>query len=376
MSARDTGAAAHLAEIVPSLKAATDIDLVLVADEPAFSHLIARGLLPRKFTGGSIETHDAPGVEKLRSAAQHILDKQKPDALLVGLSGPGLGIDEALLAEAPALPSYAVQDYPGWVVEGFGVKPRTFFVTDRLAAEMTSSRLDGCRTVVTGSAKHAAYARLDPQALRATGRVRLRATGPQVVFYGQPAWFLHGYARAIAGFAGALAGCGDVALYYRPHPKESDAERTRMMAILSEKGLSPQFDPNESVEQSLSAADLVVTCFSSCGADQIHLQKRSSEPLGTVLYLFTESDLRRHHVAHAGSDVPPFATMDLAVLAAESGTLAADLRRALDPATSRAYWQRTRQMLPDPTSAPDVILATIREDLAKRATTKKLGDRA
>jgi hypothetical protein len=374
VSARDTGAAAHLAEIVPSLKAATDIDLVLVADEPAFSHLDVRGLSPRKFTGGSIETRDAPGAKILRSAARRMIDEIKPHALLVGLSGLGLGIDEALLAEATALPTYAVQDYPGWVVEGFGIKPRTFFVTDNFAAEMTLSQLNGCRTVVTGSAKHAAYARLDPLALRSTGRARLRATGPRVVFYGQPAWFLTGYPRAIASFAEALTHCGEIALYFRPHPKETHAERTRMMTILSNCGLNPRFDPNDPVEQSLCAADLIVTCFSSCGADQVYLQKYSPEPLGTVLYLFTEADLRRHHAAHAGSDVPPFAIVELVLLAGEPATLATDLRRALDPATSRACWQRVQQMPPDLTSAANVVLATIREDLAQGTVARQPQD--
>jgi len=361
VSARDTGAAAHIAEIVPSLRAATDIEVTLVADEPALSYLRERGLSPQAFTVTSVATPVGTHAGALRNAARQLLKELKPDALLVGLSGPGVGVDEALLAEASALPTYAVQDYPGWIVEGFGVKPHTFFVTDQLAAQMTRARLNGARVIVTGSAKHTAYARLNTLTLREAGRVKLGQRGLQIGFYGQPAWFLPGYERAVTDLASALSAIGEGDPFYRPHPKESAADRARMASIFSRAGLTLRIDPNETAEQSLCAADLVVTCFSSCGADHIHLQKQSGVPLGAVAYLFTEDDLRRHHSEHAGSDVPPFATEGLALLAVDPRALASDLRRALDPATSRAMWQRIRNDLPDPTPAPGIILATIRE---------------
>ncbi len=367
ISARDTGAAAHIAEIAPALRTAGSVEVVLVADEPALSLLKRCGLSPLPFTAHAIADKDSPGTDALRNAARQLIAAHRPDALLVGLSGPGIGLDEALVAEADGLPCYAVQDYPGWVVDGFGVKPDTYFVTDKLAADMTLKRLDGGKTVVIGSAKHAAYARLDPLALRQAGRARLGSNGPHIGFYGQPAWFLPGYVRAVTSFARAVADMRGADLFYRPHPKETADERARMAAILAAAGLKPRFDPNDAVEQSICAADLVVTCFSSCGADHIHLQKRSPEPLGTVLYLFTEPDIQAHHARHAGSDVPPFALLELAALTTAPDKLAADLRHALDPATSSAYWRQTRQVLPDPVAAPDVILATIRQDLKPAA---------
>lgn len=363
VSARDTGAAAHMAEIVPSLSTAADIDVTLVADDPALSYLRGRGLRPRAFAGASIATPTDAGARALRNAARQLLQEVKPQALLVGLSGPGIGLDEALLAEASAIPTYAVQDYPGWVVEGFDVKPQTFFVSDALSAMMTRLRLNGARLVVAGSAKHGAYARLNTLSLRTAGRAMLGGCGLHIGFYGQPAWFLPGYERAITGFASALVAIGGVKPFYRPHPKETAGERARVLSIFSHAGQTLQMDPNETVEQSLCAADLVVTCFSSCGADQIHLQKQSLSPLGAVFYLFTEDDLRRHHSAHAGSDVPLYATMELALLATDPKTLAANLRSALDPTTARAMWQRTRLVLPDSAAAPDVMLAAIREGL-------------
>lgn len=364
VSARDTGAAAHMAEIVPSLGAAAGIDVTLAADNPAFSYLRARGLGPRLFTGGSVATRNDSGAAGLRAAARQLLDDVKPDALLVGLSGPGIGIDEALLAEAPALPAYAVQDYPGWVVEGFGVKPRTFFVADAFAAEMTLSRQADAKVVIAGSAKHAAYARLDTQALRKAGRLELGEHTQHVGFYGQPAWFMPGYEQAVTDFAFALSAIDGIDPFYRPHPKETADDRDRMQSIFSHAGLTLRLDPNEDIEQSLCAVDVVVTCFSSCGADQIHLQRQSSAPLGTVLYLFTEDDLRRHHTAHAGSDVPLYATMKLALLADDRNMISQGVRSALDPASSQAMWHRTRDLLPDPMPAGGIILATIREGIS------------
>jgi hypothetical protein len=352
VSVRDTGAAAHLTEIIPALRDAPDMAVTLVAQEPALSLLRQRGCAPEAVHAEAIADCGDSNVSQLRQAARQLVEAIQPDALLVGLSGPGLGIDEALLAETPGVPSYALQDYPGWVVEGFGVKPGTYFVTDQRAAEMTERQLSGCHTVIVGSAKHAAYSRIDPLALRKASRIKSEANGPLVCFYGQPVWFLPGYTQALSSLACALAQIGISEINYRPHPKETANNREQTTLAFSAAGVALRNDPNETAEQSLCAADLVVTCFSSCGADQIYLQKRAPAPLGSVLYLFTEPDLRRHHAEHAGSDIPPFAN---------PAELPEYLRRGLDPATPRTLWSRIRQDLPDPSAAPNLIVAAIRK---------------
>src|SRR5205814_87240 len=111
-----------------------------------------------------------------------------PDAIMVGLSGPDKGQDEALVAQAGTLPTYAVQDFWGDVNPGFGVLPGTYFVLDEVAAQLTRRRVSTSRIVVTGSARHAAMARYDPASLRERFRspIRPAPTDSIAVFFGQP----------------------------------------------------------------------------------------------------------------------------------------------------------------------------------------------
>jgi hypothetical protein len=192
VSARDTGAARHFAEIVPYLRGMPDITVQLVADQPAWSVLDAAGLAPLQFSEPAIEDAGSAHADRLRRAARDLLAASRPDAVLVGLSGPRIGLDEALLAEAGTTPTYALQDYPGWIVEGFGARAATYFVLDDAAAALTHHRLGKARTVIAGSAKHATYNDIDIEALRRTARLPFDTALPVIGFYGQPAWFLRG----------------------------------------------------------------------------------------------------------------------------------------------------------------------------------------
>lgn len=367
VSARDTGAARHFAEIVPHLRSAPEISVQLVADQPAWAVLDSASLAPLRFREPAIEGPEFANAEALRSAARELLASARPDALLVGLSGPNVGLDEALLAEAGAIPTYALQDYPGWIVTGFGVPARTYFVLDEIAASLTTRRLNNARIVVTGSAKHATYRNLDVAALRQTARMHFDTTLPVIGFYGQPAWFLPGYARCIDTLAGAITLAAPACqVVYRPHPKEAAAEQDQVRRIFAAHGIELRQDPNETAEASLSAADLVITCFSSCGADHIHLQRQASLPIGTVLYLATEADIRQHHTIDTGVEYPPFATAGFALLSTSAATMADEIRRGIDPATARRLWPQIKSRLPSPVAAADVILSTIRADQANQ----------
>ncbi|WP_341894462.1 hypothetical protein [Ferrovibrio terrae] len=367
VSARDTGAARHLAEIVPYLCAAADTEITVVADQPAWLVLNEAGLAPLRFPEAAVDDDDMSQAGALRKAARDLLSLHRPDAILVGLSGPRIGLDEALLAEANNIATYALQDYPGWVVPGFGVTAQTYFVLDDFAAQLTRKRLDQAAIVVAGSAKHASYALLDIEAIRKKARQAFDPGRPIIGFYGQPAWFLDGYERSINALAAAIALRAPYGqIFYRPHPKETRAELTRMQDIFAAHQIALQRDPNHKAEVSLCAADVVVTCFSSCGADHIHLQKQARQPIGTVLYLLTEPAIRQHHAHDTGIDHPPFATAGFALLSTSPEALSDDLRHSLDPATADMLWKQIHSKLPSPSGAADVILATLHADYAER----------
>ena len=357
------GAAAHICEIAKEAAGRDRIETALLASPPGLQIFREAGLPVQRFRGEPVESASDPGANRVLAEARAWLEKIRPDAIVVGTSGPELGVDEALVACARTPHTYAFQDYSGWIVRGFGQPANTYFVLDRSAAKLTARRHPGA-VVVAGSAKHATYGRLDPDKLRESARKQLGGTGPVLGFYGQPAWFLSGYPRMLERLASAIAAVRpDATVFYRPHPKESAEQRRRGLRRFQEAGLGARHDPWAEVERSLCAVDVVATGFSSCGADQIYLQRRAKRPLGAVVYLMFEPDLRRHHHLDTNVEVPDAAGQGLALIA-ESGNEVEDcLRRALDPATRESLWRRARTRLPDPAGAADTVLRTVLADV-------------
>ena len=76
--------------------------------------------------------------KKILHKAENLLNSIDPDILLVGLSGPDVGIDEALIYKSQSIiPSFAYQDFWGDMNYGFGRYPGTVFVLDNFAYRIT-----------------------------------------------------------------------------------------------------------------------------------------------------------------------------------------------------------------------------------------------
>ena len=137
---------------MPILKAAKDVDALMVevaAQPPASAIFAGHGFDVRPLDLPPAASAESTAAQRLRSAAAALIQSVRPDAILTGLSGPDLGIDEALLAEAPNSRTYSVQDYQGWVVPGFGRPARTYIVTDRVSADIALAR-GVSRVIVSG----------------------------------------------------------------------------------------------------------------------------------------------------------------------------------------------------------------------------------
>ena len=90
------------------------------------------------------------GLKKILASANSILLKVKPDVLFVGLSGPDLGIDEALIYKSQNIPNFAFQDFWGDMNNGFGKFPKTIFVMDKFAKKITSLKYDKAEVIIAG----------------------------------------------------------------------------------------------------------------------------------------------------------------------------------------------------------------------------------
>src|SRR5205085_9441360 len=92
----------------------------------------------------------------------------------------------------------------------------------------------------------------------------------------------------------------------------------------------------------LCAADLVVVCYSSCGIDQVHLQRQSNCPLNASLFLMFDENIRSNYVVECGVEAPAEigqglaggVTRDLA----SPRVLVDALAAALAPAAKQSMW--------------------------------------
>ena len=299
----------------------------------------------------------------MREEAREYLREIQPDAVITGQSAPDLGVDEALLAESTTPWTFTVQDVDGLVIPGFGALAPYFFVSKPSAAALTRKRAD-VQTVVVGSLRHASYGELNPRQLREEGRRLVPGGGDLVGFYGQPAWHLPGYRRTLERFAESLSTLpSPFTLLYRPHPKESDDDRARTHSILSDCGVPVLADPSPSVEMSLCAVDLVVVCYSSCGIDQVHLQRRSDRPLNVSMFLMFDENIRSNYLIECGVEAPPEIaqglTRGLVQNLSSPRELTDALIQALVPAVRQTMWQSVHESVELASDAPAKVIAHI-----------------
>jgi len=346
LSARDPGAAAHVAPLARALTADGRVEVRLVASDPALAALTAEAIAVEPFALPGGRAHVEPGGDpaELVRAAAALLARHRPDAVVTGISSLGVGVDEALLAAAGDRPTFALQDYPGDANAIGGAYARCYLVRDEPAARLTESRFP-VRALAIGSLRHAAYAALDVAALRADTRRRIGAHPDRTVvgFFGQPPE-IPGHEAAFGHLVAALrprAATAQVLL--REHPKAGE-RRAAHLAALAGAGLAVHDASGDGpVEPWLAACDLVTTCYSHCTMDYAFLDGRSPEPLGSVLFLMTTPEARAYLLDYGGLEAPDgvaqglgrMATAPAAVEALVAELLAEPARRAFHAASAR-----------------------------------------
>lgn len=371
LSARDVGAAGHVAAIARALmKRGRPVQIV--AQEPAYGTLVGsdlRVLGLREFLG---DEGGLPGAAPVPSRVRAALDRLQPAALVLGQSNRAEeAIDDWLLAAAGPLPCVVMQDYWGEVQTG-SRQPDLYLVLDALAKAVTEQRC-AVPCAVVGSPKHGAYALLDVMGLRAAKRAKHRVSqGARVVgFFGQDLGFLSGYHAVVDDVATAVQG-EDVVLFYRPHPREGAAGAADVMERFSRCGARPLLWREGTVEAALAAADVIISCFSTCGYDALHLAATAEDYNPVVVYADYYEDIKKYWAPHAGMDRLPAVAEGLAHEAANGS----DLWRIVHGACgSSAALQRDRlkDVIPDPRDAADAAADAVLA-LVTSAETKGRGD--
>jgi hypothetical protein len=111
---------------------------------------------------------------------------------------------------------------------------------------------------------------------------------------------------------------------------------------------------------SLCAVDVVAVCYSSCGIDQVHLQRQSQHPLNTSLFLMFEPDIRANYVRECGVEAPPEIGAGLALGVtcnlSSPRVLVDAVNGALLPSTRTQVWDAVhRQLTPAPEAPANVL---------------------
>jgi hypothetical protein len=370
ISARGAGAARHLAVVALNALADNRFEPVFIADDPGLSVFAEAGLAPEAANMGNSDPENRAEFTRAVCQARHLIDQYRPDAILTGYSAPGAGVDEYLLREAAGAKTYAFQDYWGYVNSALPEKAGLYFTVDQLAAETTRTR-HGVDTEIVGAPRYASYEKFDFAASAVAARAHIGVSGdrPIAVVMGQglSEFRKESYRRTVlAYYRAALERMDDPALVYRPHPRESLSTVAGLMAFFSQEGLSVISTTEFDTETWLSAATVIGTFYSNCGYELALLNRLAPHPLGALIYMGFEEDIRSYFSQVSSFETVPVLEMSLAIEAQSAADIGPCISRAADAHLQQSLQQKARDLLPAPIGAATRILNRIAADQGLR----------
>lgn len=361
VSARDPAAAFHMSAICQQALQDTRFELSLVAQQPAAGLLQRKGLPVKALS--SVLTRPTEAATDLFAMADQVLATHRPEVVLCGLSSPGeAGIDEALLMRRQ-VPAALVQDFWGEQNRLFGRSPDLALVLDETALQLTLAR-HGTPALITGSARHAHYADINGRLTRDTWRAAHQVTADTDVWgwFGQPLQAFEGYRKTLGAWTRSLTQLqANATVLYRPHPRETEAQKAWTIDHLTEAGLRVLVAESCSTEDALLACNTVCTILSNCAYDAAYLNFFSETPWVAPMLLLFDDELRGFYQQTVDIRRLPYVKQGLALSVWDQAHLPAALHSVAQPETREALWRAARAMLPDPTHAITRVLDAVWE---------------
>lgn len=305
LSSRDPGTVGNIIELYR-----------LMADDPDFEiRMIASGVASIKMREADIDhiefnikgdndyVKEYEDPKPLLDKALCWLDKINPDLTITSVSSLGAGIDEALIYHSNS-PVFAFQDFWGDVNCMLGKTADEYFVLDEFASQLSKDRWN-VKTRITGMPKYLTYKTIPFQTLKLETRKKLGIADHMklIGWFGQPVE-VPGYQEAFNSFIRSCTRLtGDYAVMIKAHPKDQDKNIVAKIHIPGLKILNvTQMRETESL---LAASDIVVTPFSLCGLDHAVMSSFANGPLGVVLYLMPNQEIRDFAKTVCGMDKFP-----------------------------------------------------------------------
>ena len=368
ISARDPGAAGSVGPLARAFRADGRLEVEITASGKALEMLRAEGESPTAFAFGhgldSVPHGEDAGP--LLAEARRLIERIQPDAVLVSLSTSGTGVDEALLATAE-VPTFAMQDFWGEANLGLGVGAGLYFALDDFAVGLTNKRW-GLGALSVGSPKHVEYAALDVLELRQRARGELGAGDDTALvgYFGQSP-DAPGVGSAFRDLVEAVASLERAPIFLmREHPKYPDA-RERHAALARDRGLAvADVTAEPSAEPWLAACDVVTASLSLCGLDHAYLSAYSPRPIGVVIYLMMNAEIRDYAQRSCGIPRLPMADQGLGLVAADPAQLLTQLERGLSLDERKSYFKASKRLgKTDPCGA---IVSAVTSAVLKHST--------
>lgn len=293
ISARDPAAAIAIRNYISSSFSAY-FDILVIAQNTAIPYLeySIEGQCCRFV---AITSNDD---KKMDEIARYEVRRFDPQFILVGNSGPGVGIDELLLELAVeySIHSGLLQTFWGDLNPLLPVTPNIVFCIDSLAIEMTKHKTKA-ELIKIGDLQHYHYHDINFSDKRSLGRAGLELSGNDklIIIMLQPGASIPGYYDSILEYCRSvcsLIGC-DVKLIIKQHPK---AERTDFELEDLIRDIFNDIDilsiPEAlDYESLISSSDMLISAFSTCGIDLININRTLHYDVSTPVFVLQNNRL-------------------------------------------------------------------------------------
>ena len=335
VTARDPSAANDLAALLPGLAQRPNLEITLIAQDPAFE-ILRVGFLGRdSLENAKLKYMPWDDEVSIENCIRDVLASFQPDMLLTGISGPDFGVDEIALklCQGNATKTYSVQSYWGDLNCKFGITADTVFVIDQFAAELTRQRYPSVKTVITGPFQTKNYAAFDALDARMAFREGLGLHRQKIIvgFFGQPLFEYQWYKDTLSFFADTFAKeHEDTHLLFKPHPKETSESIAWFSEKLSTSVVEFTISRQADVLTVLSGIDLAVSLFSTIGYNLQNLVAQSEGLAAVPMYLFYEKQCRNWYKQYCGLEKIPMTYDEMAIVVEASDELSAMMARGLD----------------------------------------------
>ena len=357
LTARSACAAWGMIELWRVLRTRADVDLRLLAQQPAVRIFHAESIpcidvgLPHAIAV------DSPEAARLLDYAASEVGAFAPDAVLAGLSTPNEGgIDEAVIVKARC-PSFVLQDFWGDCNLFYGRHADCYLASDAYGEEQTMRR-HGARAVAVGSPRHARYAGIDFEALRqhVLGERGLDASLHYPGLFTQPLFELPGYVKTLEAWSSAVARLAPgTSVIYRPHPACSPRQVALVRDVIAGQGLAPVTISDGPVENAIAACSSIASAISNANFDAVYVNYFARSPKAVPVYLLWERDLAAYLGGMQDLDAMPLVQWGMARSVRHAAGLEAALVETIDPAARTGIWKSASGM-PDPVAAVDTVI--------------------